>query len=85
MHAIFLRNRTKPFFITINQTVGLTAGHTDVSLWYLLRGDMHQRLTFDRSEFMDVTWFTFDEILSSHPAIFDKHMQRFTNKLVDYL
>ena len=32
LEATFLRNNDKPFFITVTQTVGLTAGHTDVSL-----------------------------------------------------
>lgn len=83
--AVYLRNRETPFFITQTQTVGLTAGHTDVSLWYLLRGDIHDELIFDRREYTDMAWFTFDEILQSHPAIFDAHMHRFTSKLVDYM
>jgi 8-oxo-dGTP diphosphatase len=83
--AVFLKNNTQPFFITVTQTVGLTAGHTDVSLWYLLHGSIHDRLNFDRREFTDMSWFTFGEILNSHPAIFDPHMQRFTRKLQQYL
>lgn len=83
--AIFLRNNEHPFFITVTQTVGLTAGHTDVSLWYLLRGNIHAPIKFERAEFNNMAWFTFDEILESHPAIFDPHMQRFTEKLVAYL
>lgn len=83
--AIFLHNNSQPLFVTVTQTVGLTAGHTDVSLWYLLRGDMHAPLEFDRREFTDMAWFTFDEILASHPAIFDPHMQRFTKKLANHL
>ncbi len=83
--ATFLRGRQTPFFVTVTQTVGLTAGHTDVSLWYLLRGSVHQHLTFDRSEFTDMAWFTFDEIQQSHPAILDPHMQRFTSKLAVFL
>ena len=83
--AVFLRSNDKPFFVTVADTVGLTAGHTDVSLWYLLRGRMHDRLQFDRREFNDVAWFSFDEILQSSPVIFDPNMQRFIKKLVDYL
>ena len=83
--AKFLRSNEKPLFLTVTQTVGLTAGHTDVSLWYLLSGDAHDKLIFDRSEFTDMAWFSFGEILDSHPAIFDPHMQRFTAKLVEYL
>lgn len=83
--AIFLKNNDKPFFLTVTKTVGLTAGHTDVSLWYLLRGNIHKPVDFERREFNDMSWFTFDEILQSHPAIFDPHMQRFTKKLTQYL
>ena len=83
--AVWLKGNDQPFFMSSGQTVGLTPGHTDVSLWYLLRGNVHDRLTFERREFNDMTWFTFAEILDSHPAIFDPHMQRFTKKLVQYL
>lgn len=85
IEATFLRGNRRPFFITQAQTVGLTAGHTDVSLWYLLRGSRHAPLNFDRREFNDIEWYTFEEILSSHPAIFDPHMQRFTQKLMRHV
>lgn len=83
--AIFLHNNIKPFFVTVTTTVGLTPGHTDVSLWYLLRGGIHSFINFDRSEFGDIEWFTFKEILESDPVIFDPHLQRFTKKLAQYL
>ena len=83
--AVFLRSNDKPFFATVTQTVGLTAGHTDVSLWYLLLGQQHERFNFDRREFNDVAWFSFEEILESSPVIFDPHMHRFTKKLMQYL
>lgn len=85
LHATFLRNNDKPFFVTVTQTVGLTPGHTDVSLWYLLRGSVHDRMQFDRSEFTEVEWYTFNEITETDPLIFDPHLQRFTTKLADYL
>jgi 8-oxo-dGTP pyrophosphatase MutT (NUDIX family) len=84
LKASFLNNE-KPFFITATETVGLTPGHTDVSLWYLLKGSTHDFITFDKSEFNDVEWFTFKEILESDQSIFDPHMHRFTKKLVDSL
>lgn len=85
IEAVFLHGNRKPLFITQTTTVGLTPGHVDVSLWYVLRGSRHERLQFDRREFNDIEWYTFDEILASHPAIFDPHMQRFTHKLQKYL
>lgn len=83
--AVFLRNNQAPFFVTVTKTVGLTAGHTDVSLWYVLRGSVHEFIDFDRREFNDIEWFTFDEILEADPVIFDPHLQRFTRKLQAYL
>lgn len=83
--AVFLRGNDRPFFATVTQTVGPTAGHTDVSLWYLVQGSIHDHINFERREFADVAWFTFEEILQTHPAIFDKHMHRFTRKLITYL
>jgi 8-oxo-dGTP diphosphatase len=83
--AVFLRGTERPLFLTSNQTVGLTPGHTDISLWYVLRGSVHDYVHFERRELQEVNWFTFDEILASDPAIFDRHMQRFVHKLVDWL
>ncbi len=85
LEAQFLHGNDMPFFITVTETGGLTPGHTDVSLWYLIKGDVHATLQFDRGEFNDMNWFTFDEILDSHPSILDPHMQRFTAKLVKKL
>jgi 8-oxo-dGTP diphosphatase len=83
--AVFLRGHERPLFVTSNQTVGLTPGHTDISLWYVLRGSVHEYIHYEKRELNDVAWFTFDEILDSDPAIFDRHMQRFTRKLIDWL
>lgn len=67
-----------PIFLTSTVTVGLTAGHTDVSLWYVLKGDHTQPYEFDYNEFNDIRWFGLDEIPYGHS---DPHMKRFINKL----
>lgn len=67
-----------PLFLTSTPTVGLTAGHTDVSLWYVLRGDSDQSYNFDASEFYQVRWFHFDDIPYEKS---DPHMARFVEKL----
>lgn len=85
LRAVFLRNNDQPFFITVNDTVGLTPGHTDVSLWYLVRGDRHAFIDYSKNEFTDIEWFHFDEILGMDLVIFDRHMHRFTKKLIAYL
>ena len=51
-----------PFFLTVTKTVGSTAGHTDVSIWYLLQGDASIDYHFDREEFHAIQWFLPDNI-----------------------
>lgn len=67
-----------PLMLTIAPTVGHTAGHTDVSLWYVLRGDPAQPVEFDREEFHSVRWFSFNDVPLQRS---DPHMVRFLHKL----
>ena len=67
-----------PVFLTITETVGKTAGHTDVSLWYVLRGDRRSNLVFDHSEFLDAKWFHRSEVPLDRA---DPHLSRFLKKL----
>lgn len=69
-----------PIFVTVTETVGKTAGHTDVSLWYVLRGDRKASLEFDDSEFHEVKWFHKNDVPLDRT---DKHMSRFLQKLYD--
>ena len=66
-----------PLFITVTRTLGY-GDHTDVSLWYLLRGDSSRAIEFDRGEFHGVRWFGFDEIPFERS---DPHIRRFVAKL----
>jgi 8-oxo-dGTP diphosphatase len=68
----------QPVFLTVTETVGKTAGHTDVSIWYVFRGDRSVELDFDKSEFHSVRWFHKDEVPLERT---DKHMERFLRKL----
>jgi len=83
--AVFLRGFDRPLFLTSNVTGGLVPGHTDISLWYVLRGSIHEYIHYEKRELQEVNWFTFDEILQSDPQIFDRHMQRFVYKLKVWL
>ena len=76
IHAEFLMD--SPLFLTSTITVGLTAGHTDVSLWYLLKGNATDFYDYDKEEFKGIQWFSFDEI-PYHQS--DPHMRRFIEKL----
>lgn len=67
-----------PLMITRSDTVGLTAGHTDVSLWYVVHARRDQALHFDREEFHAVRWFAWDEVPLERS---DPHMARFLRKL----
>jgi len=68
----------EPLFLTITDTVGRTAGHTDVSLWYVLRGDRRNPIRFDRSEFRAASWFHREDIPFQ---IADPELGRFVGKL----
>lgn len=72
----------EPFFLTETVTVGLTAGHTDVSLWYILKGDSTKPLQYDPKEFNGYKWFGYDEILQMPIEKFDPHLHRFVRKWV---
>ena len=67
-----------PVFLTVTETVGKTAGHVDVSIWYALRGDRRAKLEFDTSEFHGVCWFHRDDIPLDRA---DPQMSRFLTKL----
>ncbi|MBY0272785.1 MAG: NUDIX hydrolase [Alphaproteobacteria bacterium] len=71
-----------PFFLTSTVTVGFTPGHTDVSLWYILKGDKDVSYSFDRGEFNAIQWFGWDEIPFERS---DPHMERFIQKLKESL
>jgi len=66
-------------------TVGVSAGHTDVNLWYVLNGDADAPVAGDAREFAGCRWWTFGEVLAADPDILDPHLQRFTAKLADRL
>ena len=67
-----------PEMMTVTTTVGISHGHVDVSLWYVVRGQRQDALVFDRGEFNDVRWFPFAEVPLARA---DPHMGRFLQKL----
>jgi 8-oxo-dGTP pyrophosphatase MutT (NUDIX family) len=50
-----------PLIVTVTETVGLTSGHTDVSLWYPVKRSRTEPIKYDESEFNEVRWFHFSE------------------------
>lgn len=79
------KNKETPFFSTVTQTVGISEKHTDVSLWFLFKGDSTKDLNNESSEFKkefeDYHWLGFNKILSMPISRFDPHMHRFVEKL----
>jgi 8-oxo-dGTP diphosphatase len=69
----------EPILLTVTETVGNVAKHTDVSLWYLLKGVPHQMLDYDPEEFNQIHWFTIDEIPFEKS---DPHMKRCIQKML---
>jgi 8-oxo-dGTP pyrophosphatase MutT (NUDIX family) len=67
-----------PLMLTISETVGISAGHLDVSLWYVIDADRRLELEFDPAEFDSVQWFHLSEAPISRS---DPHLQRFLSKL----
>jgi 8-oxo-dGTP pyrophosphatase MutT (NUDIX family) len=67
-----------PAMITCAETVGATAGHVDVSLWYVVRAARTQRLNHTSDEFADARWFAFDALPLDRT---DPHLARFVAKL----
>ena len=67
-----------PLMLTITETVGLTAGHVDVSLWYIVKSSRAQLVNFDGNEFHAVRWFPLDQA-PLHRS--DPHLGRFISKL----
>ena len=67
-----------PVFLTVTKTVGQTAGHTDVSFWYVLRGNASDSLKYDCEEFHQIQWFSPSEIPYTRT---DPHMKRLMGKL----
>ncbi|GIF01136.1 NUDIX hydrolase [Paractinoplanes rishiriensis] len=70
----------RPFFLSVTQTRGQHS-HTDVTFWFVLRGDRAQAMTPDPGEFRGTAWFGLDEPVDWAAAHFDPHMARFVDKL----
>jgi 8-oxo-dGTP diphosphatase len=68
-------------FVTVTETVGIDAGHTDVSLWFLIERRRDHPLTPDCREFREVRWWTPADLRAADPACFDPHLTRFCARI----
>jgi 8-oxo-dGTP diphosphatase len=71
-----------PAFVTVTTTIGLDAGHTDVSLWFISDGSRRLEMTVDQVEFRGYRWWTLEEVTSATGEDFDPHFQRFMRKVL---
>jgi 8-oxo-dGTP diphosphatase len=67
-----------PLMVTCTTTVGSTAGHTDVSLWYVVNAARSQPMFYDEQEFNGIKWFEFSAAPLDRS---DPHLERFIRKL----
>lgn len=70
-----------PIFVTVSATGGMSAGHTDVSLWYVFEGSEDDELHADPREFADVRWWPIEQIVHAAASRFDENLPRFVHKL----
>lgn len=69
----------RPLFLTATVTGGVGAGHTDVSIWYLVEGDRGWVVP-ESEEFREARWWTRREVEAAG-EVFDPHFRRFLRKL----
>lgn len=81
MAARFMERPPRPAFVTVTVTGGVDRGHTDVSLWFPLRGTCGMGLSGGADEFVDARWWTPREIRAAAPETLDPHYTRFADKL----
>ena len=70
----------RPAFLTITTTVGLDAGHEDVSFWFEAAVPRTAELHPDDGEFAGVRWWSRSEVAAADPAEFDPHFGRYLAK-----
>jgi 8-oxo-dGTP diphosphatase len=67
-----------PLMVSCTVTVGLSSGHTDVSLWYVVNASKELAMTHDAQEFERIRWFHYSELPLARS---DPHLTRFVRKL----
>ena len=72
----------RPVFITVTETVPneiQPVTHTDVSLWWVLKGDANREYEWEEREFHGIAWFDLDDIDAMERR--DPELGRFAAKL----
>lgn len=71
----------EPLFLGVTESIWFTAKHTDISLWYLLKGDSTSEINFNRMEIQQIRWFDIDQIPYDYS---DSHLKRFIDKVKNF-
>jgi len=82
-------NPDVPFFVTSTETVGPTAGHTDVDMWFLFLG-MEEDISLQKGkdffeEFDGYEWYPLQVLKENKLKDTDPNMARFILKLDEYI
>ena len=70
-----------PLMLSVTTTVGATAGHVDVCLWYAFAVATTARLAPDPREFAGVRWWPFVDVAHGPSTRFGPEVPRFLAKL----
>jgi 8-oxo-dGTP diphosphatase len=68
-----------PLMVTV--TPVNSGEHTDVSLWFVIKGDSSHAYRYDEREMDGYAWMTPQEILGHDIQAMDPHMHRFIKKM----
>ncbi|MDY7099734.1 MAG: NUDIX domain-containing protein [Actinomycetota bacterium] len=71
----------RPVMVTRTTTVGATAGHVDVSLWYVFAASAGAELSPDPAEMAEVRWWPAAAVRHGPGTRFDPHLPRLVAKL----
>lgn len=71
----------RPLMVTVTQTGGVSAGHVDVSLWYVFAGAVGQPLVIDEREMLGTRWWPLERVVHAEGTRFDPNLPRFLAKL----
>lgn len=69
-----------PLFITVTKTIGQGI-HTDVSLWYIIKGNDTKAYKYDTREMSGYTWLSLTEVLATDISKLDPQLHRFITKM----
>jgi 8-oxo-dGTP diphosphatase len=78
---VLIEPSDRPSFVTVTRTGGIDAGHTDVSLWFILVGYRGMDLTLDVTEFNEARWWSPADVHTADANSFDPHYLRFAEKM----